>query len=145
MKSSILNLAAKLATVTVFVAALAFSTVAPAQTASGYHYKAEIPFQFMVENKVMPAGTYFVDLNGHFLRLSLAQTNRSIAAPIATVGVPKVRGEGALVFNVYNNQYFLSKLVPAGSEIGREVPQGSAEREIASLTGHTQVLLALLK
>jgi hypothetical protein len=50
-----------------------------------------------------------------------------------------------LVFNVYENQYFLSQLWFEGSELVREVPMSRAEAEIAKKGTEAHVQLALGK
>jgi hypothetical protein len=141
MKSSIMNLATKLAMWTVFATGLFMA--AQAQTVSGNHYKADVPFQFSIGNKVMPAGTYFVDTTTHFIRLTLARTNRSYSLATANTYISEVRNEGVLVFNVYSSQHFLTRMLPAGSRTGLELPKGDAEREIAELNSQSLVHLAL--
>jgi hypothetical protein len=100
---------------------------------------ADIPFEFRLADKVMPAGHYDVTLSGHniqgLLSLSCLKCSAHAFAQTHYVGGGNTEAaEGTLVFSKYGDSYFLSQVWPF--EHGR---QGSAlsksrtEREIARI------------
>jgi hypothetical protein len=91
--------------------------------------KATIPFDFMVNNKTLPAGTYIVSSeNGMVVRLSDpskkgAQVVGLVQPEIAT----KDRGN-ALVFHKYGDRYFLSEIRSQNSVLNSSLPETKAEK-----------------
>ena len=97
--------------------------------------KAEIPFDFAVGNKWLPAGEYQVKPkpDSHGVILIQSQDARSSALAM-TIGVTagKTSDVGKLVFNRYGEQYFLSKIWTRSSLTGRELTKSRLEREVAA-------------
>ena len=130
MKTQLINIISK---VTLLSAILLVTLVASAQGQSlAYKVKANIPFDFTVGEKKLPAGEYslgraqrsddiaisIADVNGHTKAIRL--TNATLTLH------PK--GKSSLVFHRYGDQYFLFQVWPAGGSIGREFPVSAAER-----------------
>lgn len=143
MKNINLN-ATKLATLTVFVLSLLFSTVSFAQQSEGI-YKATIPFEFQLNGKILPAGEYVVKMTDHFIQVRPANEAKGVGTVTTKSSRNQESAENLLVFNVYGNQHFLSQLWIEGSDLGRSVPMSKAEVEIAKKGTETQVKLALGK
>jgi hypothetical protein len=104
----------------------------PATQAQSIMLKADIPFDFVVGDKRLPSGEYYVK--------SLNQTETQIqskdarsTAIVMTTGMQaaKISDAGKLVFNRYGEQYFLSKIWAASSDSGRQVVKSRVEREVA--------------
>lgn len=103
--------------------------------AQEFHLKADIPFQFTVNGRTLPAGEYQVlsagiPSNRGILQIRNAEGQSSIlnALPVQLRSTAK---NSKLVFNRYGDQYFLSKMWMDGEGDGYEVPQSRLEKELA--------------
>lgn len=102
---------------------------------------ANIPFQFNVGDKTMPAGEYTVtQINPSSDRavLQLRSKDGSSAAMIQMNEVIGKAREGArLVFNCYGNQHYFAQAWTSADASGLEAPKAKAERttqkELAAL------------
>ena len=123
--------------ITVALLAMAISVAgmsAQAQTLQ-YGLTANIPFDFSVSGKKLPAGEYWIsraqEASGDAVLQIRSTDGNSIAnrfsIPVSTFN-PKRRGE--LIFHKYGEQYFLSEVWPAGGITGRAFPKSNAEREL---------------
>jgi hypothetical protein len=100
-----------------------------------YRLTANIPFDFSVANKKLPAGKYWIgraqQSNGDMV-VQIRSTDGQ--ANIARLTIPVVTNtpmsKGSLVFHRYGEEYFLSEIWPAGGLTGRELPKSRAEREL---------------
>jgi hypothetical protein len=93
-----------------------------------------VPFDFMVGNKTLPAGQYSVKVSGKEQALLLidredATQSMFIATNAAVANEPQ--SESKLVFNRYGDRYFLSQVWTAGYAQGRQLLKTSREKEIA--------------
>ena len=100
-----------------------------------YRLTVDIPFDFTVANKKLPAGKYWVnraqEASGDKV-LQISRTDGSVTVnrfsiPVVTLN-PK--NEGSLVFHRYGDDYFLSQIWPAGASTGRALPKSNAERDL---------------
>ena len=128
------------------IALFAASSLAAAGNLSAQDHmvKANIPFDFTVNNNVLPAGTYTIsslspsavqvrNVNGHVAELSLVQNDE------------KRSKTPVLVFQRYGNQYFLHEIL-AGNAINVAVPPSKREQrrlQEAKLQESNQTLIAL--
>ena len=121
-----------------------------AQLSSEQKIVANVPFEFTVGNKVVPAGEWTTQ------RLTINSRTLLIRNPQAGITVPAftLPGENkteartcALVFNRYGNQYFLSEIKVQGDRGTYRIPQSRAEAELLSenRAAATEVLVASLK
>ncbi len=124
---------------TVF-AAIAFLLLAAVTTmplaAQTFVLKANIPFEFTVGNKVLPAGEYMISSDGMSPTVQLRGEASHVAAltmvfhrQLASVQDPA--GLTKLTFNRYGNRYFLSEVDDGYLEAGFVVPESHTERELA--------------
>jgi hypothetical protein len=96
--------------------------------------KANIPFDFTVADRQLPAGQYTIGraqpTTGD---LVLAISNLNSRANAMTTSVQTLERQNAtkLIFHRYGDQYFLYQVWPAGSLTGRAIPKSNREREIA--------------
>ena len=93
-----------------------------------------IPFNFNVGNKTLPAGDYVVKPNrrgndGAWLVQS-KDGRDSVLVNTRSMQASKTQKMTKLVFNKYGEQYFLSQIWTDGSDSGRELPMRRQEREL---------------
>lgn len=99
--------------------------------ALGTSVKANIPFDFMVGNKMFPAGEYTVSRGTAAGALILRSTEAKKAASfLVQTSSGKVETKAKLVFNRYGQDYFLSQIWDGYSD-GNYVPKSKAERKAA--------------
>jgi len=108
---------------------MVMGTVSSAQTIG---LRVDIPFEFNVGEKVLPAGQYLILApQGGTLRI----TGPNGAAAIAStnlVGGRRPDGPGQVDFNCYGQRCFLSQFWTARTETGEEVMKGKLERELTN-------------
>jgi len=123
---------------------LALSLVASAQAQMpGVPVRASIPFAFMVRGKTLPAGNYEIervtdDPSGLLLR-NVNNKHEHLVFETESMEGKRIPGHSVLVFNRYGDDYFLSEVVTAGDQIGRELAPSHAERTLRrELTAQNQ-------
>lgn len=96
--------------------------------------RASIPFDFIVRGRTLPAGTYEITrITEEPLGLMIRnRDHRRDKAMFETepVIVRRTPGKNELVFHRYGDSYFLSEVVTAGEETGRELMPSHAERQL---------------
>ena len=93
--------------------------------------RVNIPFDFVVRGKTLPAGDYEISrLMDETQVLEISNVNnRHESAAIQTEPVlGRVANNGKVVFHRYGDSYFLSEIWTAGLETGRELPASHQER-----------------
>jgi len=114
---------------------LALSLVASAQAQMpGVPIRASIPFDFMVRGKTLPAGNYEIervteDPSGLVLR-NVNNKHEHIVFETEPMQGKRIPGHNVLVFNRYGDDYFLSEVVTAGDQTGRELAPSHTERTL---------------
>jgi hypothetical protein len=117
-------------------------------SAQSVRSKINIPFNFIVDQKTLPAGEYTVEPNRKdFDRVWLIQRSDSHASVyvMTTPGhASKTQEQVKLVFNKYGAQYFLSQIWTPGGSTGHELTMPRQERELAknAVKGQTVDLIA---
>jgi len=113
---------------------IAASVSAQAQSLS-YRLTANIPFDFSVAGKKLPAGKYWINRAQQGSGDTVVQISSTdghsnvIRFTIPVIAYNPVKN-GTLVFHRYGDDYFLSEIWPAGGVTGRELPKSRAEREL---------------
>lgn len=110
-----------------------------------YKLTANIPFDFTVADKKLPAGKYSVrrayESSGDtVLQISSIDGQESVnrfSIPVVTFN-PK--SKGSLVFHRYGEEYFLSQIWPAGGSTGRALPKTRSERELERKARANQIV-----
>lgn len=118
--------------IAVLTLGLLLAAPALAQTAS---MNVNVPFDFIVNGKTLPAGEYRVDgLTTSTSTIAIRNTEKTAKLMALTNGCESIEAADAskLVFHRYGGQYFLAQVWSAGSSEGRELPRSRAEREVAS-------------
>lgn len=96
--------------------------------------KANIPFDFTVGDRQLPAGQYSIDraqTNVWDLVLAISNSDGRVNAMTTPVQSFEPQSATKLVFHRYGDQYFLYQIWPAGSLTGRAIPKSHREREVA--------------
>ena len=105
--------------------------------------RANIPFEFHVGEKTLPAGMYAIEKRGEALLISDGKGNSG--AIIANAIKNKAYGlESMVVFNRYGNECFLKEVRWSDSSTARGVMESKAERRLASLVPAEPVKLAAI-
>jgi hypothetical protein len=112
-------------------------TTASAETAGRF----QIPFQFLMGDKVLPAGDYKVTVDTANMRIQLSGWEGS-ASVYLTANSPNrtATDTGKLVFNKYGRILVLREMWKSGSSHGHELTTSKAEREIARQAGTSSTL-----
>jgi hypothetical protein len=90
-------------------------------------FQANVPFQFNVENKTLPAGEYRITRHREFLRIGSDSPGVYVVAMGG--GEPSHDGHMALVFDRVDGAYYLRKLVTTSSDSSMELPASRTERK----------------
>jgi hypothetical protein len=111
---------------------------------------AQVPFDFMVSNKIIPAGECevgSVGMDGQILAIHNFDARKSALAKPFWDQAKQTADSTVLVFNHYGNQYFLSEIRLAGSSWTYKLPESRAEAELRAqnTSASQQTLLASLK
>ena len=106
-----------------------FETSATAQTGQ---LTANIPFEFSVGSKKLPAGEYTIKCTNPASDLKVLQLQtrdgRKVAMVQTSSVIGKVRDDARLVFNRYGNEYFFSQAWLPADDIGMQAPKAKIER-----------------
>jgi hypothetical protein len=94
---------------------------------------ANIPFQFVVSGKMLPAGHYVVSRQGE-MTIRIANREQGVFVLTHDVDGKAEPSTGKLVFYRYGDRYFLAQVWDAGKAHGKQVFASSAEQELV-LTG----------
>jgi hypothetical protein len=95
----------------------------------GGNLESNIPFDFMVNGKKLPAGKYIVETGSQTTMAIRSFETKQGAVSIAQPFQVRAGGKPQLIFHRYGNQYFLVKVLSDTG--GRELPRTKAEREAA--------------
>jgi hypothetical protein len=123
------------------------ATVAAVGSAQGqslaYRIRANIPFDFLVADKKLPAGEYLIgraldsDDSVLVIKSVAGRVNAlRLTSPIETQAPKDARtaAEATVVFHRYGDQAFLSEVWPPGATVGRMLTESRSEREAKART-----------
>jgi len=93
--------------------------------------KAQVPFEFIVNGNIMPAGECSIEAQGDGLTYLLVKSgsHRAFVIPNATES-STVPAQPTMVFHRYGDRYFLSSISRQGNNRGFALPAGKAEKEL---------------
>lgn len=110
------------------------AVTAEAQSVNGVSIRANIPFEFSVGDKLLPAGEYRIQQVNPSSDLAMLQIANANGEARVLVRVQSMRAgdtnRTALVFNRYGSNYFLSTLAIEGSVDAWQAPKSRAERAV---------------
>ena len=110
------------------------AVAAQAQTGSRTRLVANIPFEFTVGNKTLPAGEYQLrSIAGNSVNAVLLMQDRDCKAETlvqmqTVIGKPQKTVK--LIFHAYGNQYFFAEAWVDGESAGLQAAKPKAERAI---------------
>ena len=112
------------------------AVTAEAQSVNGVSMRANIPFEFSVGDKLLPAGEYRIQQVNPSSGLATLQIVDANGRARVLVRVQSMRAgdksRTALVFNRYGGNYFLSTLAIEGATDAWQAPRSRAERGAGS-------------
>jgi hypothetical protein len=104
-----------------------------------------IPFNFIVAGKTLPAGEYTVEPNkkdSHKVWLVQSRDGRTSALfTTMPVRASETQEKTKFVFHKYGDQYFLSQIWTPGGNSGRELLMPRLERELAKNAAERQTIV----
>ncbi|MBV8672022.1 MAG: hypothetical protein JOZ33_01190 [Acidobacteriaceae bacterium] len=113
--------------------------------AQEHSVQATIPFNFSVNNKVLPAGTYTITRESANLIL-IHNLHTTGAWAIAVPDASQSANRKQLVFARYGDQYFLREILCGADTINLKLPETRREKQVqqqqAMLQTPAQVLIA---
>ena len=111
--------------------------VTSANAQSRAHFmRIVIPFEFIINGENLPPGTYTVKRASdkpETLLLSSADGRSRLYILTTNVRVKTRQSESKLVFHQYGDQYFLSQVLEAGENEGRQLFKSRGERTARGL------------
>ena len=116
------------------ISLLSLLLVAGLAIAQTSNVRANVPFNFAVGSKILPAGTYdigAISSDPKMLLLKARDGNSSMIVGSNSAENPKGAEKSKLVFNRYRDQYFLAEIWVKGATSGRQLPKTSREKELA--------------
>jgi hypothetical protein len=110
-------------------------SAAKAQTNGSTELRANIPFDFSVGNKTMPAGEYTVSCTNptsdlKILKLRTRDGHESVMLRTSSV-IGKVQDGAKLVFNRYGDHYFFAQAWLPADNTGMQAPKSRSEKQNA--------------
>ena len=119
-------------TILVLLAALVASTAAA--SSSSRSVVIQIPFDFIIAGKTLPAGQYIVTrstvASSEGLSLKGIDRDTGVFVLTATLNSNEKQRDSKLVFHRYHDQYFLSEFWVVGEASGRGVIKSERERTL---------------
>lgn len=107
--------------------------------------RGKVPFDFFVENQLLPAGEYHFEMGATggatTSTVTICTKEGSVVAFATTRPGNRLTNASQLTFNHYSGKYFLSGVESVGHKASLRTT--SHERELMSLLGSTQVALIL--
>jgi hypothetical protein len=135
-----------------FVVVAVVAAIAAPLSAQSTALKVNVPFEFAIGSKILPAGEYRVmradSSVPHILRIRSLEANNDVLVTAVAVGhwggTPA--GTARLVFNRYGNQYFLSQVWDGHSRTGEQLPTARTEHELArtASAGRIEIVAKLM-
>jgi hypothetical protein len=116
-----------------FLVAMTIVTTGSAQAQSPV--RVNVPFDFTIANKTLPAGRYVVDRvqqygSDNILSVSSADGHTKLICLTYAARSLDPKGKVMLVFHRYGDQNFLYQVWPGDSTTGRVFAKSRSEREI---------------
>jgi hypothetical protein len=105
-----------------------------AAQAQGTRVKADIPFDFVVGNRVLPAGEYMLASEGATNQLIVIRSSDNKTAILSlanSCSYSKPSETSKLVFHHLAGRYFLSQVWQEGNSEGRQLPKSRIEVQMA--------------
>lgn len=130
-------------TMLTMIVAIAFATaVVSAQAQSAKTVTSNIPFEFIVADKTLPAGEYQVKRSlGNALTIGTSDPDVAVSRLTNEIQPNKDR-RVRLVFHRYGDRYFLAEVWTGAGDVGRQLVKSrqerAIEREMSTLASKTE-------
>jgi hypothetical protein len=132
------------------IAALAaFIYVEPAHAQSDRPLAVTVPFNFYVKDRALPAGQYTIALvqvaGADALKIQSADGHLTIFTPSHAAQVRSDQGKAQLIFNKYEDRYFLAQVTGLEEAMTQQVTRSRGEAEIVrnlSAANHQKIAVA---
>jgi len=122
------------AAVTLLMVIGIWAVTAEAQSVNGVSIRANIPFEFSIGDKLLPAGEYRIQQVNPSSDVAMLQIANANGEARVLVRVRSMRARDTnrteLVFNRYGSSYFLSTLAIEGSVDAWQAPKSHTERGV---------------
>src|SRR5438445_6062980 len=103
---------------------------------------ADIPFQFHVGNKELPAGKYRIhvqdDSDLTVMEITSVDGSTSALFQVQESDANSAPAKSELIFNKYGNRYFLTKLFDEGNPSGSKVVESRYEKQVSKAAVEAQ-------
>jgi hypothetical protein len=110
--------------------AIANFAMAGMSFAQSYGVKANVPFDFTVANKLLPAGSYTIIRESTGL-IEIRNHDKPVAVLTVVSHDENTSSDGGkLIFHKYGNQYFLSEILSDWATMNVSVPRSKAEKNV---------------
>ncbi len=120
--------------IAMFVLVGSMAVAAQAQTSGRTHLIANIPFEFTVGDKTLPAGAYdvlAVNTSSDNVVLKIQSRDSKAGAMVRMMTVTaSAQASPKLIFNHHGNQYFFAQAWLDGENSGLQAPKARAERYV---------------
>lgn len=104
----------------------------------------QVPFDFQVDGKVLPAGQYVVKRDSqspNILRIQSPKQKIFVIIHTTQISQSKDLAQASLVFRAYDQKHFLSEVKFTGYGLGYSLFESKAERKLAQAAqAHDQVI-----
>jgi hypothetical protein len=110
------------------IIAIANSVMAASSFAQSHMVQANIPFDFTVSGKLLPAGEYRIEQHGPNIVEIRNHYKPITSLALVTAGGDAAPGTGKLMFHRYGGQYFLSEILSDSAGMSFRVPVSKKER-----------------
>jgi len=121
--------------------ALAIGMVASAPTALAQTTpvaKADIPFDFVAGQQVMPAGTYEITHSDNLLELRATDQKAAEFLTVHAAYTLHTPSGSSLVFDRRGDKYFLRQIWTAGNHDGYECPKTRIEKDVEKIVAQNK-------
>jgi hypothetical protein len=121
--------------------ALAIGMVASAPTALAQTTpvaKADIPFDFVAGQRVMPAGTYEITHSDNLLELRATDQKAAEFLSVHAAYTLHTPSGSSLVFDRRGDKYFLRQIWTAGNHDGYECPKTRIEKDVEKIVAQNK-------
>ena len=120
-------------TLRAMVVALGLLLVVSAAKAQSTNVRANIPFDFVVGNQTLSAGTYQLSSIDNVRGITVRNLANREARMVLTHDASKLQPSDntVLIFHRMGDEYFLSEIWVEGNSRGVEVPQSKIEKQMA--------------
>jgi len=109
-----------------------------------YRLTANIPFDFTVADKKLPAGKYWINRaqqsqGDMIVQIRSTKGDANVVRLTIPVDTMYPVRNSSVVFHKYGNDYFLSEIWPKGGSVGRALPKTRVERDLERKSQDNQI------